>query len=57
MQVELQMIVDLLLEPEYSPVWSRYNGILVPHKATHINISDASYAGIRGWSPHFNLQW
>jgi hypothetical protein len=57
MQVELQMIADLLLEPEYSPVWSRYIGLLVPHEATHHILSDASYAGIDGWSPHFQIQW
>ncbi len=56
-QVELQMIADLLLEPEYSPVWSRYIGLLVPREATHRILSDASYAGIGGWSPQFCLQW
>jgi hypothetical protein len=56
-QVELQMIAELLLEPEYSPICSGYIGLLVPCKAMHIILSDASYAGMGGWSPHFNLQW
>jgi hypothetical protein len=56
-KAELQMIAVLLLEPEYSPVWSRYMGLLIPRDATHRILSDASYAGIGGWSPHFSLQW
>jgi hypothetical protein len=54
---DMQCIADLLLEPEYSPVWTQYIGLLVPRTATHQIFSDASYAGIGGWSPDFLLQW
>jgi hypothetical protein len=58
MQMELQMITALLLELEYSPVWSRYIILLVPREAMHQILSNASYAGIGCGSPHFKLlQW
>jgi hypothetical protein len=56
-QQELQIVADLLLEPEYSPIWSRYIGLLIPREATHTILSDASFAGIGGWSPDFKIQW
>jgi hypothetical protein len=31
--------------------------LLIPREATHCILSDASYAGIGGWSPDFQLQW
>jgi hypothetical protein len=49
-------IAALLLESEFSPVWSQYIGLLVPRDATHTTLSDASYAGIGGWSPAFRIQ-
>jgi hypothetical protein len=56
-QQELRLVAAFLLEPEYSPLWSRYIGLLVPREATHTILSDASYAGIGGWSPDFLIQW
>jgi hypothetical protein len=50
-------IAALLLESEFSPVWSQYIGLLVPRDATHTILLDASYAGIRGWSPDFRIPW
>jgi hypothetical protein len=38
-------------------VWSQYIGLLVPRDPTHTFLSDASYSGIGGWSPDFELQW
>jgi hypothetical protein len=56
-QQDLRIVANWLLEPEYSPVWSSYIGLLVPRVATHTILSDASYAGIGGWSPDFAIQW
>uniref|UniRef100_UPI002596FA89 hypothetical protein n=1 Tax=uncultured Marinobacter sp. TaxID=187379 RepID=UPI002596FA89 len=56
-QQDLQIVATYLQEPEYSPVWSRYIGLIVPRVATHTILSDASYAGIGGWSPDFHIQW
>jgi hypothetical protein len=50
-------ITVLLIESEFSPVWSQYIGLLVPCDATHTILLDASYAGIGGWSPNFRIQW
>jgi hypothetical protein len=57
MAKDMLCIADLLLEPEFSPVWSQYIGLLIPRDATHQILSDASYAGIGGWSPDFQIQW
>jgi hypothetical protein len=54
---DLQFLCDYLLEEEYSPVWSRYIGLLIPRLATHTLLSDASYEGIGGWSPDFQVMW
>jgi hypothetical protein len=57
MKKDMECIAELLLEPEFSPVWSQYIGLLIPQDATHQLLSDASYAGIGGWSPEFQIQW
>jgi hypothetical protein len=54
---DMACIAELLLAPEFSPVWSEYIGLLIPRTATHRLLSDASYAGIGGWSPKFLIQW
>ncbi len=56
-QHDLRIVAHYLQEPEYSPIWSRYIGLLVPRVATHTILSDASYAGIGGWSPDFTIHW
>jgi hypothetical protein len=50
-------LCEFLDEPEFSPVWSRYIGLLIPRIATHAFLSDASYEGIGGWSPDFKVMW
>jgi hypothetical protein len=57
MKKDMLCIAELLLEPQFSPVWSQYIGLLIPRDATHRIFSDASYAGIGGWSPDFHIQW
>jgi hypothetical protein len=54
---DLKLLCESLRVPEYSPIWSRYIGLLVPRIATHRFLSDASYEGIGGWSPCFQLMW
>jgi hypothetical protein len=57
MTKDLTCIADMLLELEFSPVWSQYIGLLIPWDATHQILLVASYAGIGGWSPDFHIQW
>jgi hypothetical protein len=54
---DMACVAEYLLEPEFAPIWSQYIGLLIPREATHRILSDASYAGIGGWSPHFQIQW
>jgi hypothetical protein len=56
-QADLRFLSEQLVLPEFSPVWSCYIGLLVPRTATHSLISDASYEGLGGWSPEFEIQW
>jgi hypothetical protein len=56
-QADLRFLSEQLVLPEFSPVWSCYIGLLVPRTATHSLISDASYEGLGGWSPRFEVQW
>jgi hypothetical protein len=50
----MECIAEFLLEPEFSPVWSQYIGLLIPRNTTHQFLSDAGYVG--GWSPDFQVQ-
>jgi hypothetical protein len=54
---DLRFLCMYLSEPKFSPVWSRYIGLLVPRVATHQFLSDASYEGVGGWSPDFLVMW
>jgi hypothetical protein len=56
-RADLLFLCEFLCEPEFSPVWSRYIGLLIPRTATHELLSDASYEGIGGWSPEFQVMW
>jgi hypothetical protein len=56
-KADLRFLCDYLLEPEYSPIWSRYIGLLVHRLATHTLLSDASYEGLGGFSPEFEVMW
>jgi hypothetical protein len=54
----LRFLCTYLSVPEFSPIWSRYIGLLViPRVATHQFLSDASYEGAGGWSPDFQFMW
>jgi hypothetical protein len=54
---DLKLLSESLNLPEFSQVWSCYLGMLVPRIASHRMISDASYEGVGGWSPEFEVQW
>jgi hypothetical protein len=56
-QDDLRFLCEQLLRPEFDPVWSCYIGLLIPRDATHAFLSDASYEGLGGWSPQFEVQW
>lgn len=56
-QADLRFLCEQLTLPEFSPVWSCYIGLLIPRSPTHTMISDASYEGLGGWSPEFEVQW
>jgi hypothetical protein len=56
-KADLRFLCDYLREPEFSPLWSRYIGLLIPRLATHALLSDASYEGLGGWSPDFLVMW
>jgi hypothetical protein len=54
---DLRFLCTYLSEPEFSPVWSRYIGLLIPRVATHQFLPDASHEGVGGWSPDFQVMW
>jgi hypothetical protein len=54
---DMACIAEYLLDPQFNPIWSQYIGLLIPRDATQSILSDASYAGIGGWSPDFQIQW
>jgi hypothetical protein len=54
---DLKLLMESLRLPEFSPVWSCYIGLLVPRTAMQKFLSDASYEGLGGWSPDFQVQW
>jgi hypothetical protein len=54
---DLKLLIESLQLEEFSPVWSCYIGLLVPRIALYRLLSDASYEGLGGWSPEFQIQW
>ena len=50
---DIRLLMETLLAPEEDPIWTRPIALLVPRTATHWLKSDASYAGIGGWSQDF----
>jgi hypothetical protein len=56
-KADLNFLCEYLRAPEFSPIWSRYIGLLIPRLATHALLSDASYEGVGGWSPDFQVMW
>jgi hypothetical protein len=55
---DMRLLLETLLAPEEDPLWTRPIALLVPREPTHWVRSDASYAGIGGWTPYFGgLMW
>jgi hypothetical protein len=50
---DICLLLETLLAPEEDPLWTRPIALLVPRKPTHWLKSDASYAGIGGWTLSF----
>jgi hypothetical protein len=50
---DIQFLLETLLAPEEDPLWTRPIALLVPREPTHWLKSDASYAGIGGWTLSF----
>lgn len=55
-RTDLSLARSVLALPDDS-LWSRPIALLIPRTATHNMYSDASYGGIGGWSPEFNIMW
>jgi hypothetical protein len=53
----IHQILETLLEPEDSPLWSRPIALYLDRDYTHRAYSDASYGGLGGWSADFNFLW
>ena len=53
----IEQLLETLLEPEGSPLWTRPIALYLDRDPTHTVYSDASYAGIGGWSPDFGFLW
>jgi hypothetical protein len=53
----MRQIMETLLVPENDPLWTRPIYLQLDRDLTHTVISDASYAGLGGWSPEFKFLW
>jgi hypothetical protein len=53
----IKQIMETLLVPENDPLWTRPIYLHLDRDLTHSVISDASYAGLGGWSPEFKFLW
>ena len=53
----IHQLLETLLVPESSPLWSRPIALYLERDPTHAVYSDASYAGIGGWSSDFGFLW
>jgi len=51
------LIADFLGNDEDSNLWSCPIGLMIPRDPTLTMLSDASYAGIGGWSPDYQIMW
>jgi hypothetical protein len=51
---DILFLLETLLAPEEDPLWTRPIALLIPREATHWLKSDASYAGIGGWTLGFD---
>lgn len=53
----IHQLLDTLLAPEDSPLWTRPIALFLDRDLTHRVYSDASYGGIGGWSVDFSFLW
>ena len=53
----IHQLLETLLEPEDSILWSRPIALYLERDFSHRIYSDASYGGIGGWSPDFGFLW
>jgi hypothetical protein len=55
---DMRLLMEALLAPEEDPIWTHPIALLVPREAMHWFKSNASYAGIGGWTLNFGaLIW
>jgi hypothetical protein len=54
---DFEVMAEALLRPEGDAAWTRPIALLIPRTPTHEFLSDASYGGLGGWSPHFQVMW
>jgi len=53
----IHQMLETLLEPEDSPLWTRPIALYLDRDYTHRTYSDASYGGVGGWSADFSFLW
>jgi hypothetical protein len=53
----INQMLETLLEPEESPLWSRPIALYLDRDYTHRAYSDASYGGLGGWCAEFSFLW
>mmetsp|Transcript_4851 Transcript_4851/g.11525 ORF Transcript_4851/g.11525 Transcript_4851/m.11525 type:complete len:935 (-) Transcript_4851:1191-3995(-) len=53
----INQLMETLLAPEDSPLWSRPIALYLDRDYTHRVYSDASYGGLGGWSEDFGFLW
>jgi hypothetical protein len=54
---DLTLLRDWLTHEDARQLWIRPIGMLVQHQPHTVFYSEASYAGLGGWSLHAQLQW
>jgi hypothetical protein len=54
---DFEVMAAALGLPEFHPTWTRPIALLIPRTETHSILSDASYGGLGGWSPEFQIMW
>jgi len=47
----------LKVDTQHSWAWCQPISLLIPRPTQFTFLSDASYEGLGGWSPHFNIMW
>ena len=54
---DIMLVRQLLISPKADTIWRRPIGLLVPRSPHMEALTDASYAGLGGWSSAFNFKW